>query len=45
LDGVLEPLQILGRPVRFVHSEDGLHLAIEFVRTEQSQLKQLRKFI
>jgi len=45
LDGVLKNLQILGRTVRFVHSEEGLHLAIEFVRTEEAQLTQLRKFI
>lgn len=45
LDGVLKDLRILGRPVRLVHSEDGLHLALEFVKTEESQIKQLRKFL
>lgn len=45
LDGPLKDLRVLGRPARFDHTEDGLHLAIEFVRTTEAQLKQLRKFV
>lgn len=45
LDGALENLRILGRPVRLVHAEDGLHLAVEFTKTEEAQIKQLRKFL
>lgn len=39
--GDLRNFTILGRPVRMVHSEDGLHLAIEFVRTDSSRIEQL----
>jgi len=45
LDGELKTLEIQGRPVRFVHSEDGLHLAIEFVKTQEAQLRLLREFV
>lgn len=45
LDGELQNLEIQGRPVRFVHSEDGLHLAIEFVKTQEAQLRFLKKFV
>src|SRR5207248_2118596 len=43
LDGVLKDFEVVGRPVRLVHSEDGLHLAIEFTKIEEAQIKQLRK--
>ncbi|HZE98986.1 MAG TPA: PilZ domain-containing protein [Planctomycetota bacterium] len=43
LSGPLKDFQVLGRPVRFVHSEDGLHVAMQFVRVEEAQLKRLRK--
>jgi hypothetical protein len=45
LEGVLKDFHILGRPVRLVHSEDGIHLAIEFVKTEEAEIKQLRKLL
>ena len=45
LDGVLKDFHILGRPVRLVHSEDGLHLAIEFAKTEPAEITQLRKLL
>ena len=45
LDGVLKDFHILGRPVRLVHSEDGIHLAIEFTKTEEAQMKQLRQLL
>jgi hypothetical protein len=45
LEGPLKDLRILGRPARFEQSEDGLHLAIEFVRTTEVQIRQLRKFV
>jgi len=45
LEGVLKDFEILGRPVRLEHSEDGIHLAIEFVKTEAAQIQQLRKLL
>jgi len=45
LEGPLQSLEVQGRPVRFVHSEDGLHLAIEFVKTQEAQLRLLRNFV
>jgi len=44
-EGVLKDFQILGKPVRLEHSEDGIHLAIEFVRTHEAQIQQLRKLL
>jgi hypothetical protein len=45
LEGVLRDFEILGRPVRLEHSEDGIHLAIEFVKIEEAQIQQLRKLL
>ncbi len=45
LSGSLQGFEIFGRPVRLVHSEDGLHVAMEFVKVQESTLKQLRKLV
>jgi hypothetical protein len=45
LEGSLKDFEILGRPVRFVHLDDGIRLAIEFVKIEEAHLVQLRKIV
>jgi transcriptional regulator with XRE-family HTH domain len=45
LEGPLKDVEILGRPVRLVHAKEGVEIAIEFMKTEDAQLKQLRKIV
>lgn len=45
LEGLAKDLEIIGRPVRFVHVRGGSEVGIEFLRTEETQLKQLRKIV
>lgn len=45
LEGELAGFEIVGRPVRLAHSEDGLHLAIEFSRIEDAKTSKLRKLL
>lgn len=45
LEGPAKDLEIHGRPVRLVHAPGGFEVAIEFEKTEDAQLRQLRKII
>ncbi len=45
LEGELKGFEIVGRPVRLAHSEDGLHLAIEFTKLEEAPAVALRKLL
>jgi len=45
LEGPAKDLEIIGHPVRLVHARGGLEVAIEFLRTEDAQLRRLRKII
>lgn len=45
LEGPLKDVEILSRPVRFAPRAEGLDLAVEFLRTEDSKLRALRKIV
>ena len=44
-EGPLRGIEILSRPLRFVHIEQGVALAVEFVDLERANLKRLRKIV
>ena len=45
LEGELRGFEVVGRPIRLAHSEDGLHLAIEFAKVEEAKSSVLRKLL
>jgi transcriptional regulator with XRE-family HTH domain len=45
LEGPLKGTEIMGRPVRFTRVTEGLALAIEFLESQQVDLKRLRKIV
>jgi hypothetical protein len=47
LDGALKGVEILARPIRLAHAgqNQGMNLAVEFLRTEEAKLKKLRKVL
>lgn len=45
LDGPLKDLEIRSEPVRFLHRQDGVHLAVAFQAVDASSLEQLRKIV
>jgi len=45
LDGPLKDFEIVGRPVRFTREGDAINLGIEFLKTQDVKLAQLRKIV
>jgi transcriptional regulator with XRE-family HTH domain len=45
LDGDLKGLEIIGRPVRFTSNGGVINLAIEFLKTEDVKVQELRKIV
>lgn len=45
LEGEMKGFEIVGRPIRLAHSEDGLHLAIEFAKLEEAPAGMLKKLL
>lgn len=45
LEGPLKDVEIVGRPVRLVHSKAGVEIAMEFHGLGEADLRQLRKIV
>jgi len=45
LEGPLRDLEIKGEPVRFVHGDEALNMAIRFLGTEAAKVEKLRRII
>lgn len=45
LEGPAKDLKVLGRLVRLIHARAGLEVAIEFVETNEVQLRKLRRIV